>query len=48
MEEDLLAVVREEMGTDLLATGQNEDQKNIEVDEKLSLEDMSLTLKTWM
>lgn len=40
MKEDLLAAVREEMKRDLLATGQNEDQKNIEVDEKLSLEDV--------
>ena len=40
MKEDLLAAVREEMERDLLATGQNEDQENIEVDEKLSLEDV--------
>lgn len=40
MKEDLLAAVHEEIEKDLLATGQNEDQENIEVDEKLSLEDV--------
>ena len=40
MTEDLLAAVHEEIKKDLLAAGQNEDQEDIEVDEKLSLEDV--------
>ena len=42
MKSDLLATINEEIESDLFATGQNEDQKNIEADKKLNLEDVDV------